>query len=187
MGSKIRVMAFWNSDGATFSPKGRTVHWKWAFRMQNAVLDKWLGRDSFLWLTLSFQSGEINVFKHEARDHWHCICLSEFVWAVLWWWPGDQVRICRRWQISFFFEDLKSFFVNGQRFCPLFEADPGTISRVGSPGRLWRRLAPSPLFEIILIIRVGGCVAVGITSGWNVVKGRGFMKCLQYIDVTCFL
>jgi len=39
MGSKIQVMAFWNSEGATFSPKGKTVHWKWALGMQNAVLD----------------------------------------------------------------------------------------------------------------------------------------------------
>jgi len=26
MGSKILVMAFWNSEGATFKPKGRTVY-----------------------------------------------------------------------------------------------------------------------------------------------------------------
>jgi len=38
MGSRILVMVFWNSDGATFNPKGRTVHWKWALGMQNAVL-----------------------------------------------------------------------------------------------------------------------------------------------------
>jgi len=38
MGSKILVMAFWNSEGATFRPKGKTVHWKWAFGMQKAVL-----------------------------------------------------------------------------------------------------------------------------------------------------
>ena len=38
MGSNIFAMVFWNRDGATFSPKGITVHWYCALGIQKAVL-----------------------------------------------------------------------------------------------------------------------------------------------------